>query len=117
MATNHINILVSVSIVKLREAIRSKKNSFYLDIVIIPLTPLKGPAQCHVPAGAQALAVILAFSRFGDLYCRLNPERYIHTSYRISESTSRVTPCPRYWGAILYTCFVRVEIGQKCYKA
>ena len=79
---------------------------------------LKGPAQCHVPAGAQALAVILAFSRFArDLYCRLNPERYIHTSYRISESTSRVTPYPRYWGAILYTCFVRVEIGQKCYKA
>ena len=28
---------------------------------------LKGPAQCHVPAGAQALAVILAFSGFaGD---------------------------------------------------
>ena len=37
MATNHINGLVSVSIVKLREAIRSKIISFYLDIVIIPL--------------------------------------------------------------------------------
>ena len=28
---------------------------------------LKGPAQCHVPAGAQTLTVILAFSGFaGD---------------------------------------------------
>ena len=47
MATNHINGLVSVSIFKLREAIRSKKKiSFYFDIVIIPLTPL--PSLTHM---------------------------------------------------------------------